>query len=227
MAIEGHKKDGAEEWEVVTDAAGEQSQEPGSSSDPFQGIAYGDYNSFAEELPACPESVSLASVLCFEEGIKEEDMPLSPVRQSARARAPMPGGTTGPGKAPSGAKAAGKKPTVASLATQLDVVLNSLPMITEQLTTLTLRQEAMEKKAAGDKAELAGFQMPTAGRAALPVSYLLSSVGPKTSVVGLGSLVGPPPKTKQVHTVALPIVDADLDGEPWDPRKRGRNCLPR
>ena len=57
LTIEGRKKDGTEEWEVVTDAAGEQSQESGSSSDPFQGIAYGDYNSFAEVLPACPERV--------------------------------------------------------------------------------------------------------------------------------------------------------------------------
>ena len=65
-------------------------------------------------------------------------------------------------------------------------------MITEQLTNITMRQDAMEKKVGIGRPEPVGFQMPSAGRAAVPVSSLLSSAGPKPSVSNLGALVGPP-----------------------------------
>eukprot|EP00435_Cladocopium_sp_Y103_P060235 s675_g22.t1 len=97
----------------------------------------------------------------------EEAVPETPGRRGPRQRTP---GSTGPAKAPAGAKAGSKKPTVATLSNQLDVVLNSLPVITEQLTQLTLRKDAMEKKVGGTNPNPPAFQPLAAGRSAMPAS---------------------------------------------------------
>ena len=82
-------------------------------------------------------------------------------------------------------------------------------MITEQLTNITMRQDAMEKKVGIGRPEPVGFQMPSAGRAAVPVSSLLSSAGPKPSVSNLGALVGPP----QAPCMKPPAVEPDKEEE--------------
>lgn len=82
-------------------------------------------------------------------------------------------GSTGPGKAPAWAKASNKKPTVATLAGQLDVVSNSLPVITEQLTQLTLRQDALEKQVGSQRTDVPAFQPLGRGKSSMPISSLL------------------------------------------------------
>ena len=82
-------------------------------------------------------------------------------------------GSTGPGKAPAWAKASNKKPTVATLAGQLDVVSNSLQVITEQLTQLTLRQDAMEKQVGSQRTDVPAFQPLGSGKSSMNISSLL------------------------------------------------------
>ena len=110
---------------------------------------------------------------------------------------------------PGGAKAAGKRHTVADGSNFGQSAVSSLPMITEQLTNITMRQDAMEKKVGIGRPEPVGFQMPSAGRAAVPVSSLLSSAGPKPSVSNLGALVGPP----QAPCMKPPAVEPDKEEE--------------
>lgn len=55
LAIAGGRQGGTEEWEVVSEAAGDHGSSSNTAKDPFKNISFGDYHSFAEVLPACPD----------------------------------------------------------------------------------------------------------------------------------------------------------------------------
>eukprot|EP00435_Cladocopium_sp_Y103_P006402 s824_g2.t1 len=141
--------------------------------------------------------------LVFYSAAEEEEVRQSPPpRTPARARASLPEASTLPGKAGGAPKAGAKKPTVAFLAQQLETVLSALPAITDQLTALTLRQDAMEK---GKGTANAGpsFQPLTSTKTAQPVSALLSG-NPAHSIANLSKAVGPPPKVRSM-AAQLPV----------------------
>ena len=47
LAIEGKRRGGTEEWEVISEANEDQSAGSATVEDPFRNIPFGDYNSFA------------------------------------------------------------------------------------------------------------------------------------------------------------------------------------
>ena len=126
---------------------------------------------------------------------EEEGRPSPTAKRAARPKA-SPGTSTQPGKQGGIPKAGPKKHTVASLAQQLETVLAVLPTITDQLTSLTLRQEAMERGA--DQQAAPSFQPITTTKTAQPVSALLKG-SPTQTLAGLSRQLGPP-RVKSVAT---------------------------
>lgn len=107
-----------------------------------------------------------------------DEVPETPMAPSAKRtpRRRVPGGGTGGGSAP-------KRPTVASLAESLEALTQSLPVITEKLQELSLRQDAME-----------------AGAQKLPErpSALRKPLGTSTTTGLSGTLAGPAGLLKQM-----------------------------
>jgi hypothetical protein len=143
---------------------------------------------------------------------EEEGRPSPTAKRAARPKA-SPGTSTQPGKQGGIPKAGPKKHTVASLAQQLETVLAVLPTITDQLTSLTLRQEAMEGGA--DQQAAPSFQPITTTKTAQPVSALLKG-SPTQTLAGLSRQLGPP-RVKSVATHPPPATAAA--------RGRGRALL--
>ena len=150
----------------------------------------------------------------------QEEPTVTPTAK-VKAKGGLPDGSTTPAKkAGVPAKtAAPKRATVAGLSAQLETVLTALPVITDQLANLTLRQDAMEKSKKKEvPAPEAPFRAIAASRAAQPVSGLLSGqVNPGLS--GLGSVVGPPPPTRLNIPGKMPPAPAKPmpEDEPLDP----------
>ena len=138
----------------------------------------------------------------------------------ARAKASTPDGTTEPGRAPGGARHGQKKPTVAGLAQQLDVVMNALPMITDQLTNLAMQQAAIQKQMGVPKAQVPssaeGFKAMAPEKAPMPISSMLARP-PQGATASVARLVGIAPRTKGLSK-AMPA--ALVPSKPWEPVRR-------
>ena len=141
-------------------------------------------------------------------------------KQRARPKLSFPS-STAPGRATAPGKAQPKRPTVATLAGQMEVILASLPKITDQLAALTSRQnetEAAQRQQAPNPIGH-GFHAVAPHKAAAPVSALLNQTDRAVGLAGLGRLVGPPPPVRQTAAPSgLLQPDQKLEeDEPQDP----------
>ena len=144
---------------------------------------------------------------------EEEPVAASP-KAGAKAKASAPGSTL-PGKAPAGAKAAAKKHTVASLAQQVEALMSSLPVITDQLAKLASKQDELLKKeeAPADR----GFKPIVSSKAAMPVSSFLTP-GKGQNFAGLAKMMGPPPPMRASVAPSAPLAPQQTleEDEPVD-----------
>lgn len=152
----------------------------------------------ATVLPALPRlleqvrswiAVDQSDRVAFYSAAEEDPAMLQPSTPSRKA----PGGIT-PGEKE---KAKPKKQTVATLATQMETISSALPGILDQLTKLSIRQEALEKASSSSKATVRPVAPATpilTSRASMPVSALLGS--PTIPLTEVARQLGPPPKTK-------------------------------
>lgn len=137
------------------------------------------------------------------EAVPSTPGPTSPAKAKAKPKAKVtgPNGSTPTAKAAAVAKTPRKKATVATLALQVEAIAASLPGITQQLMTITKRQEAMEA-AKPVSSPVALLNVPP-NKAAAPVSALISGQ-PHLPVPKLTQLVGPPPRVRTSPT--LPVL---------------------
>ena len=147
---------------------------------------------------------------------QEEEQPETSAETRPKAKASAPGSTM-PGKAASTAKAAPKKHTVATLAQQVELLMGSLPAITDQLAKLAAQQETIIGNQPGSAGE-PPFKALATSKAAMPVSSLLNQ-GPRASLSGLAKMVGPPPPVRAAPPAAAPVDPGQLleEDEPMDP----------
>ena len=103
----------------------------------------------------------------------------------------------------------------------MEVILASLPKITDQLAALTSRQNEMEAAQRQQAPNPAGhgFHAVAPHKAAAPVPALLNQQGRAVGLAGLGRLVGPPPPVRQTAAPSgLLQPDQKLEeDEPLDP----------
>lgn len=144
-----------------------------------------------------------------------DEGPQSSASPKAKAKAPhtLPDGSTAPGKA----KSAAKKPTVATLSQQMETVLAALPMITDQLSALTMKQDMLERQQRSAPSDQPGFRPIAAGKSAQPISSLLR--GTPKNLSTLAADLGPPPKTRATGGLTVPLLPEQVmeEDEPVDP----------
>ena len=137
----------------------------------------------------------------------------SPPKAKAKAPHTLPDGSTAPGKA----KSAAKKPTVATLSQQMETVLAALPMITDQLSALTMKQDMLERQQRSAPSDQPGFRPIAAGKSAQPISSLLR--GTPKNLSTLAADLWPPPKTRATGGLTVPLLPEQVmeEDEPVDP----------
>eukprot|EP00435_Cladocopium_sp_Y103_P063089 s196_g24.t1 len=146
-------------------------------------------------------ATELGQRMAFYSAQEEEEEPAPSPRPRAKAKAGATDASTQPGRSTAGPKNAPKRPTVATLAVQMETILATLPALTDQLATLTERQDKYERTARASE-ETPPFKPMGAGKAAMPVSSLLRPGGaPSPTPGGLAQLVGAPPQTRGVSWV--------------------------
>ena len=148
----------------------------------------------------------------------EEGEPIPSPRTAPKAKASGPGSTT-PGKASAGPKP--KRHTVASLAEQVELLMGTLPQITEQLSQLAMRQEQQTQAQPSSAAQALpqpGFKAMGASKAAMPVSSMVSGE-PCMNLSRLTGMLGPPPMARPSIAPATPLRPEQTleEDEPLDP----------
>jgi len=147
---------------------------------------------------------------------EEEDLAPASPKATTKAKPSAPGSTV-PARAPAGAKPGPKKHTVASLAQQVELLMGSLPAITDQLAKLAAQQERQTQQGVQEPADRA-FLPVMGGKASMPISAMLTP-GKKADLSGLAKMMGPPPPARASAAPAAPLGQKQFleEDEPPDP----------
>ena len=143
---------------------------------------------------------------------QEELVPETPGRHHSALPGISPKEKPGGTRKPPGPK----KATVASLSSQVESLLGVIPALTQQLETMAVRQEAMERNLLQRPPPLTPVGQGPPSRAATPVSAVLGQQLTVPLLPSFAKEIGPPPKTRGASAAPTSYLRKMPEDEPLD-----------